>query len=156
MASIPDLRALECYVTLDNIRITVPGGGTLAHFRREIPEHPGRYPEHNMFAPSEYGGKDRFKFGQLPAYGFYVRHAAGVTMRNVRFETEKPDERPALVFDDVNAVGIQDFQAPGSQTSPALIAFRSVNGAWISGEPVSRDAVLVEKGCFGIRVFGMK
>ena len=78
-------------VTIENIRIEFEGGGSAEDAKRIIPEYPARYPEYSMF-------------GQLPAYGFYVRHARGVRFRNLNLTSVKPDARPAIVKDDVEPV----------------------------------------------------
>ena len=39
---------------------------------------------------------------ELPAWGFYVRHADGVTFKNVKLTALKKDYRPAIVLDDVH------------------------------------------------------
>jgi len=75
-------------LTLDNLRLTFEGGGTREDAGREIPEYPNKYPEHSMF-------------GVLPAYGFYCRHVKDLCLSNIALELEAPDERPALVFDNV-------------------------------------------------------
>ena len=49
---------------------------------------PNAYPEATMF-------------GKLPAHGLYCRHVRGLTLTDVRLLTDKPDERHALVLDDV-------------------------------------------------------
>ena len=38
----------------------------------------------------------------MPAWGFYVRHADGVTFKNVKLTALKKDYRPAIVLDDVH------------------------------------------------------
>lgn len=76
-------------VCISHVQVTVPGGGTAAEARAAVPEAEKSYPENRMF-------------GQvLPASGFYVRHARNVRFDNVRVITEKPDARPAFVYDDV-------------------------------------------------------
>mgnify|MGYP000560200848 CR=1 FL=1 len=40
-------------------------------------------------------------FGELPAWGFYVRHVNGLTLDQIELKIEEPDYRPAFVFDDV-------------------------------------------------------
>ena len=40
-------------------------------------------------------------FGALPASGFYVRHAAGVELRNAHVTVTNGDRRPVLATDDV-------------------------------------------------------
>ena len=74
-----------------------PGGGNKFFAYRgttpaeldAIPEMPTRYPEFSQFK-------------ELPAWGFYVRHAKGITFDNVTLTAEKPDYRPAIVLDDVH------------------------------------------------------
>ncbi|WP_018334384.1 glycoside hydrolase family 28 protein [Actinomycetospora chiangmaiensis] len=76
-------------VILEDLQVTTPGGGTPADARRTgIPEVAAAYPEHTMF-------------GVLPAHGLWMRHASGITVRDLRVETVAPDARPAVVADDV-------------------------------------------------------
>ncbi len=39
---------------------------------------------------------------ELPAWGFYVRHANRVVFKNVKLTALKKDYRPAIVLDDVH------------------------------------------------------
>ncbi|WP_433786394.1 glycoside hydrolase family 28 protein [Actinomycetospora sp. CA-101289] len=76
-------------VVLADLDITFPGGGTPDEARPTgIPEQESAYPEHTMF-------------GVLPAHALWVRHAARVAVRDVRFGLAAPDARPAVVADDV-------------------------------------------------------
>lgn len=86
VSGIPD--ALIEDVTFSDIHIYFQGGYTADDAKREIPEQEKAYPEPWMF-------------GTIPASGFYVRHARGITFDNVRFHFEKPDGRPLFVTDDV-------------------------------------------------------
>jgi len=79
-------------VTLNNINIEVAGGGTAANAAVELPERPAAYPEWNMFGRI------------IPAQGIYMRHVRGVTVKNVRVTSVKPDARPAWVLIDVAGV----------------------------------------------------
>ncbi len=92
-------------VRLSNIRIHYNGGGTKADAERTIPENEKNYPEPSMF-------------GVTPAYGFYVRHARGITFDNVKVTYEKAEERPALFFDSVNGIDLFriDAQEPLSSS----------------------------------------
>ena len=78
-----------CDITLRNISLAVPGGGTAKDAAVRIPEKDGAYPEAFMF--------DR---KPLPAYGFYVRHADRVKFENVTVTPCSPDARKPFVFDD--------------------------------------------------------
>lgn len=73
-------------VALRDIDITMASGGPKA--RLPIPEAEGDFPQAPMF-------------GALPASGLYVRHVRGLTLRNVRLRTVQPNEKPAIVQDDV-------------------------------------------------------
>ena len=86
-------------ITLRDIRILCPGGGTAEYAAREVPEVENKYPESSMFGES------------LPAFGLYIRHAKHLSMDNVRFILEQPDERPALVCDDVRGLDIVGLKA---------------------------------------------
>jgi hypothetical protein len=70
-------------------------------------------------------------FGTLPAYGFYVRHVEGLTMRNVQVRWEEPDARPAAIFDDVRDLDIDAFRPEGVTAQPALW-LNNVAGALVS------------------------
>ena len=81
-------------VTLRNIEIHYPGGGN-ANFAKigldeldSIPEVLAKYPEFSMFK-------------ELPAWGFYIRHAKNITFENISMICEKKDFRTAVVLNDV-------------------------------------------------------
>ena len=40
-------------------------------------------------------------FGELPAWGFYVRHVDGIRFKDVHLSLVDEDFRPPFVFDDV-------------------------------------------------------
>jgi polygalacturonase len=76
-------------VTLSNIQIWYRGGGTLSQAAINPPEIADGYP-------------DPAFFGDMPAYGLFARHVEGLTLDNVQFHTLAPDQRPAIVFQDVS------------------------------------------------------
>lgn len=79
-------------VTIENVDIEILGGfkeRTAKDAARVILEKGRGYPENRMF-------------GVLPAYGFYLRHVKGLTMKNVTVTIRKKDARPAIVLDDVH------------------------------------------------------
>ena len=104
-------------VSLDNINITMHGGGREQR-GLDVAENPEKYPEATMF-------------GTLPAYGFYVRHVEGLTMRNIQVHWEEQDARPAAIFDDVRDLDIDAFRPEGVTARPALW-FNNVVGALVS------------------------
>lgn len=94
-------------VKLSNIRIHYNGGGTKEDAARVVPENEKNYPEPSMF-------------GVIPAYGFYVRHASGVTFDNVEVTFENDDKRPAFLLDDVKNV---DFFRTNAELSAGAKMF---------------------------------
>ncbi len=86
-------------ISLSNIRIRLQGGGTKDAAVRQVPERETAYPEPGMF-------------GVLPAYGFYMPHVNGVTMRNVAVTCAKEDLRPAFLLDDVTNQDFDDVHPP--------------------------------------------
>lgn len=81
-------------VVLEDIIVSLPGraskGMAYVPLWRvgDVPEQTAKYPEFSMF-------------GELPAWGFYVRHVRGITFRRVALRLRDVDFRPAFVFDDV-------------------------------------------------------
>jgi polygalacturonase len=92
IVGMPD--ALISNVTLRNVEIVHPGGGSPSFANvpltalDKVPEKPTAYPDFSMF-------------GELPAWGFYLRHAQQIRFENVRLICQKKDYRPAVVLDDV-------------------------------------------------------
>ena len=85
-------------VDLSNVRVLYRGGGTREDAAREPPENEAAYPEPSMF-------------GTLPAYGFYLRHARNVTLRDVEVGFATEDLRPAFVLHDVADVHFDHVRA---------------------------------------------
>ncbi len=79
-------------VAIENVRLEFQGGGKKRE--DEIPEFPEKYPELTMF-------------GKLPAYGFYCRHVKGIRFRGVDVSLAKPDERPAMICQDVTGLELE-------------------------------------------------
>lgn len=101
-------------VILENIEITYAGGGVLqrAEVRwdalNQVPEQAAKYPEFSMF-------------GELPAWGFYVRHAEGIEFRNCRFILKIPDYRPSMVFDDARNVQLVKVNIGPLSGKPVIV-----------------------------------
>lgn len=96
-------------VTLENIEIVYPGGsnphyayrGLSAKELDSIPEMPAAYPEFSQFK-------------ELPAWGFYIRHAKNITFRNVTLRAKNEDYRPAIVTDKVKNIEFINVDFPGA------------------------------------------
>ena len=107
-------------VTLENIKITYPGRGNRAFANLplnrldDIPEKPGDYPEFSMF-------------GELPAWGFYLRHVDGVNVKNVKIKIKDEDYRPAIVCDDVKNMRVESLKVKGDNKANDIILHKSEN-----------------------------
>lgn len=101
-------------ITLENIKIVYPGRGNAAYAnmpidrKDEIPENEANYPEFSMF-------------GELPAWGFYIRHVEGLVMRNVKLTIKNKDYRPAIVMDDVEGDVIESLEVIGDEKDLKIV-----------------------------------
>jgi polygalacturonase len=88
-------------IQLSNIIIYYSGGPRVETSNEpDMPENEGKYPEPGMFGP-------------CPVYGFYIRHAKHISIRDLSVYTIKADARPAFEFNDVKGldadhIGTQD------------------------------------------------
>lgn len=85
-------------VLMTNIRIYSKGGGTKAQAALVPPEREEVYPEPSMF-------------GELPAYGFFLRHIKGLELRDVSLNFIEDDLRPAFWMNDVSDIDLQHVKA---------------------------------------------
>ncbi len=101
-------------VTIENVEITYPGRGNkeIACIPLDklasVPENEARYPEFSMF-------------GELPAWGLYVRHAEGLILKNISVAAETRDYRPAFVFDDVSGLSMSGIKIAEDDSGPQII-----------------------------------
>jgi len=106
-------------VVLENIEIRYPGraskGMAYVPLSRleQVPEQIAEYPEFSMF-------------GELPAWGFYVRHARNIKMKNIILSLDEEDFRPAFVFDDVDGLQLENLALP--EYEKEQIIFKEVTG----------------------------
>jgi hypothetical protein len=107
-------------ITIENIAIQYEGGGSdkVADFSidslSKVPECVNAYPEFSMF-------------GELPAWGLYVRHVDSLRMKNIRLSYQKFDYRPSCIFDDVNRLQMNDVTIPSAKELLVLIFDKVIN-----------------------------
>lgn len=100
-------------VLLEDITIIYPGRGKAAYANlplnriSDVPELPTKYPEFSMF-------------GELPAWGFYVRHVEGLKMKNVTIRVKKADYRPAVVVDDAKGLKFDNLKIKGDKKNDTV------------------------------------
>src|ERR1043166_7400503 len=95
-------------ITLSNIRIYYKGGGTKQQAALEPPEKETDYPEPAMF-------------GEIPAYGFFVRHVRGLEMNAIRVSYAKDDVRPPFILANAKSVDLRDIKAQHAPNVPTFI-----------------------------------
>jgi hypothetical protein len=106
-------------VSIGDIRFAFAGGGTPDQASRAIPELDDAYPEATMW-------------GTVPAYGFFIRHAAEVSMSNIDLSYAGHDSRPVLVAEDVTRLRVQSLCGSIDVAAPALIVTHDVRESMIS------------------------
>jgi polygalacturonase len=85
-------------VRLSNIRIYYKGGGTREQAALVPPEKEEDYPEPVMF-------------GEMPAYGFFIRHVKGISMNDVEVSFMTNELRPPFVLTDVKGADFHRVKA---------------------------------------------
>ncbi|WP_242691690.1 rhamnogalacturonidase [Desertivirga arenae] len=101
-------------VKLSNIRIYYrPIDSAESVIQKVVPEDSkGSYPEPQ-------------KFGVIPSYGFFIRHAKNIQMDNVELSFLGKETRPAIIIDDVKNIELNNVEAqraPGA----ALVVLKNV------------------------------
>lgn len=122
IAGLPDHKIEN--VLLKNIEIVYPGGGN-PHYAHvglsnedldSIPEMPDAYPDFSQFE-------------ELPAWGFFIRHAKNVKFENVVLRAKNEDYRPAVVNIDVDNIEFDnvDIYEPDSKDKDQIFSYESDN-----------------------------
>lgn len=92
-------------VTIRNVEIVHPGAGDRFYAYcgstpsdlDAIPEYPEMYPDFS-------------KFKELPAWGFFIRHARNLKFENVTVTAKEKDYRPSFVLVDVHDSSFKDVK----------------------------------------------
>lgn len=119
-------------VTLENITINYAGGAKKeqAYFGidslEKVPEKTSSYPEFSMF-------------GELPAWGFYIRHADRIKIKNMVLTCKGADYRPAFVADDVKGLSLNGIDIKQVKAKPVIL-LNKVSGAKLQGIKIPGSA----------------
>ena len=89
-------------VKLHDIYLHHRGGGTKEMAAIQPPEFENKYPDPHMFGP------------ELPASGFFARHARNLEFANIEVAYDAPDERPAFMVSDVDGADFFRIKAPAA------------------------------------------
>jgi len=112
-------------VKISNIQVRHEGGGTLDDAKYVVPEEENAYPEPTMFTILRRPGQPRSVPRNMPSHGFYIRHVKNIEFENVEIQTEKEDQRPAFVLDDVQDADFFRIKAPKVGNRP-IFALKEV------------------------------
>ncbi len=116
IVGLPD--AMISNITLNNVEIRYPGGGNPLFAKigldelDKIQEKANAYPEFSMF-------------GELPAWGLYIRHAKDIMITGLTLTAEKKDYRTAIVLDDVHRSGFKLLKISEPGKKKPLFQYRS-------------------------------
>lgn len=123
-------------VVLENIEINYPGRASkgMAYMPlsrlNQVPEAVQDYPEFSMF-------------GELPAYGFYVRHANGISFKNIKVTLDDTDFRPAFVFDNVQNLKMERVDLPKEKSNQVVL--KAVTSSTLDEESVKQKLEIQNK-----------
>lgn len=107
-------------VKISDVYFHSMGGGSAELAKRRPPEADKAYPDPDMF-------------GDLPANGFFIRHARNIEMSNVEIVTEAADARPAFWLNDVEEIDLFRLRLPKGPSFllDQVTGFRSFGSRWL-------------------------
>ena len=117
---------------MSNIRIWFKGGGTAAMAAREVPEFEKDYPE-------------PYRWGIMPAYGFFVRHVKNLKMHDVEVGFLSPEQRPAFILDDIDGAQLYAITAQ-RPVGGDLLVLKNVKDFTITASKGIKDTHLEQSG----------
>ncbi len=95
-------------VSLNNIQVRLPGGGTAAQATATVEEQEKKYPEFSFF-------------GVLPTSGLFARHVKHLEIAKLTINLDAADQRPAARMDDVQACSWTAVRVNGRPLANPLI-----------------------------------
>lgn len=95
-------------VKISNVQMLVKGGMPKDFIDIDVPELEDGYPD------------PRF-FGEIPAYGFFIRHVDGIELNNVQIQFMEEDHRPAFVLDDVMNAEFNNVKTDKIEDNPTFM-----------------------------------
>jgi polygalacturonase len=93
---------------LHDIYVESTGGGKGSNILRKVEEMETEYPEATMF-------------GQLPAYGFYIRHAKGVSLSNITLAYKTTDTRPGIAVIDTKGFSYAGLNIQSEEKTEKIV-----------------------------------
>jgi len=119
-------------ISLNNISIEFEGGGEKENINREIPEKENAYPEFDMF-------------GELPSYGFFIRHANNIRFSDIHLKTKTSDGRPAIYLSDGQSTAFKNITLENQGVSDCNFMIENSREVQISGSTVTGKSGIFTK-----------
>ncbi len=116
-------------IRISNVRIQEQGGGERDLAERVPPEAEAKYPEPEMF-------------GDMPSYGFFLRHVSGAEMNHVKVDFVKPEARPAFALTDVQGASFDHIDAKRGAGDAGVFSLRHVSDFTVTESPGVPDTRL--------------
>jgi hypothetical protein len=116
-------------VRLSNIRIYYKGGGTKQQAALAPPEEEKTCPEPRMF-------------GEIPAYGFFIRHAKGIEFDNVQVSYINQDFRPPFILNSVTQAEFNNLKGRRHASGVPALVMKDVNGFKVHNSSFMPDTQL--------------
>jgi len=94
-------------VKIHDLYMEHQGGGTTEMAERVVEEQETGYPE-------------PYRFGDMPASGFYVRNVKNIEFSNIEIAWSQPDARPVFSLNNVNGAEFFRVKTPKGLSSPVF------------------------------------
>jgi polygalacturonase len=101
-------------LSMQNIKIELPGGGRKEEAQTVLPENEGAYPEVKMFGNT------------MPAYGAYIRHVKGLKIDGLVINLSAADQRPGVFCQDAENVEFAGWRLPANPGADAVLYFDTI------------------------------
>lgn len=123
-------------IALSNFVINYKGGGSKEDALVKVPDNPQAYPEYSSYGDIR------------PAYGFYCRNITHLRLENIQVSFDKPDYRPAYIFDHVDQLYINHIEGEKSVGKHPVVKLVQCSDAFIKMNPFSmkkKDIIMDKK-----------
>jgi len=107
-------------VTLDNVKIVMPGGGATSD-ADVVPPYPKDYSPRSL--------------GPRPASAFFVRNVKDLTLKNISVSFEKGDGRPPLAIVNADGVTLEHVSIADKPTDVEMVRLTNVKKLTVSDSP---------------------
>lgn len=107
-------------ISLSNISIETKGTDSIIDFTRRVEEKEAEYPEATMF-------------GNLPSYGFYIRHATGVKLSNITLRSRNRETRPGIIIAKTKQFSLAELDIQADDSTKAVVYIENSSNGYVTG-----------------------